>query len=56
MLNRTILHARHRQPDLIYHSLHTAYRRFDPVRGLDYRLFLRFVRRGSVETITQLRR
>lgn len=33
----------------MYHSLHTAYRRFDPVRGMDYRLFLRFVRNSGDE-------
>lgn len=43
MLNRTIIHARRQRPDLLYHSVHTAYRRFDPVRGMDYRLVLRFV-------------
>lgn len=50
MLNRTILHARRQRPDLAYHSLHTAYRRFDPVRGMDYRLFLRFSPQLSDDT------
>lgn len=35
------------QPSLSFLSLHTAYRRFDPVRGMDYQLHLNFYDRNS---------
>lgn len=43
VLNRTLIFAQKRSPDLVFDRLHTAYKRFDPIRGMDYRLMLRFM-------------
>ncbi|XP_055531005.1 chondroitin sulfate synthase 2 [Wyeomyia smithii] len=51
IVNKTILEAYRTQPELEYRQLHSAYRRFDAVRGMDYRLHLTFYdrkRRTSV--------
>lgn len=42
VLNRTVLYAMKGQ-QLIFVDMHSAYRRFDPVRGMDYQLHLNFV-------------
>lgn len=43
ILNRTILDAQMKYPHLAYDSLHSAYKRFDPVRSMDYQLHLNFM-------------
>lgn len=43
ILNRTVLAAQMNYPHLVYDSLHTAYKRFDPVRSMDYQLNLNFM-------------
>ncbi|EAA13433.5 AGAP001050-PA [Anopheles gambiae str. PEST] len=42
VLNKTILHAIRTHPDAEFRGIHTAYKRFDTVRGMDYRLLLNF--------------
>lgn len=41
-MNRTKMYAHKMYPHLVYTNLHSAYRKFDPVRGLDYKLHLNF--------------
>ncbi|XP_063707843.1 chondroitin sulfate glucuronyltransferase [Culicoides brevitarsis] len=47
ILNRTVSYALKKYPELIYDNVHSIYRKFDPVRGMDYILHLNFVRRDS---------
>lgn len=47
ILNRTISYANKKYPELIYDNVHSVYRKFDPVRGMDYILHLNFMRRDS---------
>lgn len=42
ILNKTILEAFRTNPDLEYRAIHSAYRKFDAVRGMDYRMHLNF--------------
>ncbi|XP_050083996.1 chondroitin sulfate synthase 2 [Anopheles aquasalis] len=42
VLNKTITEAGRNQPDDEYRGLHSAYKRFDAVRGMEYRLLLTF--------------
>uniref|UniRef100_A0A182W611 Hexosyltransferase n=1 Tax=Anopheles minimus TaxID=112268 RepID=A0A182W611_9DIPT len=42
VLNKTILEATRNNPDAEFRGIHTAYKRFDAVRGMDYRLLLNF--------------
>ncbi|XP_035779035.1 chondroitin sulfate synthase 2-like [Anopheles albimanus] len=42
VLNKTITEAARNQPDAEYRGLHSAYKRFDAVRGMEYRLLLNF--------------
>ncbi|XP_031631958.1 chondroitin sulfate glucuronyltransferase [Contarinia nasturtii] len=42
VLSRTLIEAKKIYPNLIYTDLHSIYRRFDPVRGMDYQLHLMF--------------
>lgn len=51
ILNRTILDAQLNYPNLIYNGLHTAYKRFDPVRSMDYQLHLNFVNKQTNEHV-----
>lgn len=37
-----LVEARKKYPALVYESLHSAYRKFDPVRGMEYRMHLKF--------------
>uniref|UniRef100_A0A336K0T1 Hexosyltransferase n=1 Tax=Culicoides sonorensis TaxID=179676 RepID=A0A336K0T1_CULSO len=48
ILKRTISYATNQYPDLIYDSVHSCYRKFDPVRGMDYILHLNFIKRDIV--------
>lgn len=47
VLSRTISFASQKYPELIYDTTHSVYRKFDPVRGMDYIIHLNFKRRGS---------
>uniref|UniRef100_A0A2M4ADF2 Hexosyltransferase n=1 Tax=Anopheles triannulatus TaxID=58253 RepID=A0A2M4ADF2_9DIPT len=42
VLNKTVTEAARNQPDAEYRGLHSAYKRFDAVRGMEYRLLLNF--------------
>lgn len=42
ILNRTLILAESKHPHLRFHDIHSIYRRFDPVRGMDYKLLLNF--------------
>lgn len=50
VLEVAISYARSKYPKIYYESIHTAYRRFDPTRGMDYHLHLNF-RAKSQDTI-----
>uniref|UniRef100_A0AAG5DVZ9 Hexosyltransferase n=1 Tax=Anopheles atroparvus TaxID=41427 RepID=A0AAG5DVZ9_ANOAO len=47
VLNKTIMEAARNSPDAEYRSIHSAYKRFDAVRGMDYRLLLNFYDRKA---------
>lgn len=47
VLNRTIMAVQQKYPNLIYDGLHTAYKRFDPVRSMDYQLHMNFIDRKT---------
>ncbi|XP_065092448.1 chondroitin sulfate synthase 2 [Ochlerotatus camptorhynchus] len=49
ILNKTVLEAYRTSSDLEYRSLHSAYRKFDAVRGMDYRMHLHFYDRKRKE-------
>ncbi|XP_055617714.1 chondroitin sulfate synthase 2 [Toxorhynchites rutilus septentrionalis] len=49
ILNKTILEAVRVNPGLEYRSVHSAYRKFDAVRGMDYRMHLNFYDRKRRE-------
>ncbi|XP_058444907.1 chondroitin sulfate synthase 2 [Malaya genurostris] len=51
ILNKTILEAYRTQPELEFRSLHSAYRRFDAVRGMDYRMHLAFYDRKRRQSV-----
>lgn len=51
ILNKTILEAVRINPSLEYRSLHSAYRKFDAVRGMDYRMHLNFYDRKRREHV-----
>lgn len=54
ILNRTLILAQAKYPNLRFQDVHSIYRRFDPVRGMDYKLMLNFVdtkNRGSPRMI-----
>ncbi|XP_062539117.1 chondroitin sulfate synthase 2 [Armigeres subalbatus] len=51
ILNKTILEAYRTNPDLEYRSVHSAYRKFDAVRGMDYRMHLNFYDRKRREAV-----
>lgn len=42
ILNRTLILAGTKHPNLKFVDVHSIYRRFDPVRGMDYKLMLNF--------------
>lgn len=42
ILNRTLILSAAKHPSLRFQSVHSIYRRFDPVRGMDYKLMLQF--------------
>lgn len=42
ILEVAISYARSKYPNIYYENIHTAYRRFDPTRGMDYHLHIRF--------------
>lgn len=42
IINRTISYTNSLYPELSYDNIHSAYRKFDPVRGMDYILHLNF--------------
>lgn len=42
VLSRTLIEAKKMFPELIYKELHSLYRKFDPIRGMDYQLHLLF--------------
>lgn len=42
VLTRTLTEAKKIYPNLIYKQLHSLYRRFDPVRGMDYQIHMIF--------------
>lgn len=42
ILNRTLILAEAKYPQLKFQDVHSIYRRFDPVRGMDYKLLLNF--------------
>lgn len=43
ILNKSLTYAKYKYPDLKFDTLHTAYKRFDPTRGMDYQLHLQFI-------------
>lgn len=43
MLEVAISFARSKYPNMFFEKVHTAYRRFDPTRGMDYHLHLSFL-------------
>lgn len=49
ILNKTILEAHRNNAALEYRGLHSAYRKFDAVRGMDYRMHLSFYDRARRE-------
>ncbi|GAB0088691.1 Hexosyltransferase [Sergentomyia squamirostris] len=51
ILNHTLADVARNYEELEFLSVHTAYRRFDPIRGMDYKLLLRF-RDKSTRRIT----
>lgn len=51
ILNRTVLDVQQKYPSLVYDSLHTAYKRFDPVRSMDYRLHLNFMDKQTKQKV-----
>lgn len=51
VLNRTLIQVLSKFPDLVYQKMHSAYRKFDPVRGMDYRLHLLFSNKNTNENI-----
>lgn len=42
VIDRTLVEAKNKYPHLKYKRLHSAYRKFDPVRGMDYQLHFTF--------------
>lgn len=42
VLSRTLIEAKKSYPELIYKELQSLYRKFDPIRGMDYQLHLLF--------------
>lgn len=42
VLARTLIEVKKKYSDLTYQRMHTLYRKFDPVRGMDYQLHLMF--------------
>lgn len=42
VIERTLVEAKKKYPHLKYKRLHSAYRKFDPVRGMDYQLHFTF--------------
>lgn len=42
VLTRTLIEAKKAYPNLVYTQLHSFYRKFDPVRGMDYQMHLMF--------------
>ncbi|XP_053678728.1 chondroitin sulfate synthase 2 [Anopheles nili] len=53
VLNKTILEATRSHPHMEYRGIHTAYKRFDAVRGMEYRLLLNFYDRKVKSVITK---
>ncbi|EDS36593.1 chondroitin synthase [Culex quinquefasciatus] len=51
ILNKTILVAHRNNPQLKYFGLHSVYRNFDAVRGMNYRMHLSFYDRGRLEHV-----
>lgn len=51
ILNRTLNQVVSKFPYLIYQRIHSAYRKFDPVRGMDYRLHLLFLNKNTNKKI-----
>lgn len=51
ILNKTILEATRKNPDVEYRGIHFAYKRFDAVRGMDYRLLLNFYDRQQKTSV-----
>lgn len=51
ILNRTLILAETKHPNLRFKEVHSIYRRFDPVRGMDYKVMLNFVDNGNGERL-----
>ncbi|XP_055614160.1 chondroitin sulfate glucuronyltransferase [Uranotaenia lowii] len=51
ILNKTIIEAHRSNPHLEYRSLHSAYKKFDAVRGMDYRMHLNFYDRAQRQPV-----
>ncbi|EDS26369.1 chondroitin synthase [Culex quinquefasciatus] len=51
ILNKTILVAPRNNPQLKHFGLHSVYRNFDAVRGMNYRMHLSFYDRGRLEHV-----
>lgn len=51
ILNRTLVQVSSKFPYLIYQKIHSAYRKYDPVRGMDYRMHLLFLNKNTEEQI-----
>lgn len=53
VLARTLIEAKKKYPNLTYQRLHSLYRKFDPVRGMDYNLHLVFTDSHSQRSIVK---
>lgn len=51
VIDRTLADVSKKYPYLTFNRLHSAYRRFDPVRGMDYQLRIIFVDTRTSKTI-----
>lgn len=51
ILSRTLIEAQKSYPNLAYQNLHSAYKKFDPIRGMDYQLHLNFQNPDSGEVL-----
>lgn len=53
VLQKTLNKAKSLYPYLSYQRMHTAYKKFDPVRGMDYRLFIEFKNENTKEIVSK---
>ncbi|EDS30280.1 chondroitin synthase [Culex quinquefasciatus] len=51
ILNKTILVAHRNNPQLEHRGLHSVYRNFDTLRGMNYRMHLSFYDRGRLKHV-----